>query len=175
MKDYNRILFSKINALQGRFYILDAFARAGAEWVIIASLAWFISSTIVIFWPDKNALFFCLLVFAIIWTLTWVVSIIIGFFVKESRPFVNQPYTKKLFLPLMSWKSFPSDHAMSAFLLFFMSIIFGLPGSFALLILAIWVSFGRVFSGIHYPIDILGGFVLAGVAAIWAKYILLLL
>lgn len=175
MKDFNKILFDKINAWQGRFYILDAFARAGAEWVIIASLAWFVSSAIIMFWPDKNGLFFHFIVFGIAWLVAWLISIGAGFFVKEPRPFVNQPFIKKLFSPLMNWKSFPSDHAMSAFLICFLTIVFGLPGAWALGILAVWVSFGRLFSGIHYPIDIVGGLAIAGVVAIWTKYILLFL
>jgi undecaprenyl-diphosphatase len=175
MKDYNKIFFDKINAYQGRFYILDAFARAGAEWVIIASLAWFISSIIIIYWPDRDSLLWHFIFFATAWMVAWVINISVGFFVKEPRPFVNQPFIKKLFLPLMSWKSFPSDHAMSAFLICFMTIVFGLPGAWALFALALWVAFGRLFSGIHYPIDILGGIVIAGMVAVWAKYIILIL
>jgi len=46
---------------------------------------------------------------------------------------------------------------MSAFVILFTSYIFNLPASWALLPLALWVVWGRLYAGVHYPLDILGG------------------
>ncbi len=60
--------------------------------------------------------------------------------------------------------SFPSDHATLMFALA-ISLLSGVllyrAGS-VLLLLAVGVSWGRVFLGVHYPSDMLGGAVLAG-------------
>jgi len=173
MRDYNKIIFDKINAWQGRIPLLDAFGRAGAEWVIIASLGWFASSSFVVYYPDWRRAMVAPAVFLAAWIVAWLINIAIGYFIKEPRPSVTQPDAKQLFKPLMNWKSFPSDHAMSAFLLFFFALIFALPGAWALFVLALWVVFGRMFSGVHYPVDIIGGLAVASVVAVWAKYILL--
>ncbi len=62
-------------------------------------------------------------------------------------------------------KSFPSDHASMAFAMAF-SVVFLRPllGS-ALLVMAAFVGWGRIFVGVHYPADVLAG-ALAGL--IWA-------
>jgi undecaprenyl-diphosphatase len=75
---------------------------------------------------------------------------------------MTHPESKLLFTPLMSWKSFPSDHGMSAWLAVFFALLIGFPLVFPLVILALWVSWGRVYAGVHYPIDIFGGAAVAG-------------
>ncbi|MCX6781674.1 MAG: phosphatase PAP2 family protein [Candidatus Magasanikbacteria bacterium] len=175
MRDYSRIIFDKINFWQGKNRWLDAIGRAGAEWVIVAMCGWFAAAAAIICWPDWRAAFAPLVTFAAAWAFAWCVSVGIGFFVDEPRPHVSEPESKQLFKPSMSWKSFPSDHSMSAFLLFFIALIFGLPGAWALFVLAVWVVFGRLYSGVHYPIDIIGGFFLAAAVAVWVKYLMLFL
>lgn len=175
MKDYNRIVFDKINSWQGKNRWLDAFGRAGAEWVIIAMCGWFMTAAGIVCWPDWRAALAPFFTFLGAWAFAWCVDIGIGLFVEEPRPGVTEPQSKQLFKPSMSWKSFPSDHAMSAFLLFFIAMIFGLPGAWALGVLALWVVFGRLYAGVHYPIDIIGGFFIAGLVAVWIKFLTLFL
>ena len=62
----------------------------------------------------------------------------------------------------MSWKSFPSDHAMSAWLFVWLAVALAVPGWPVLVVFALIVSWGRVFAGVHYPLDILGGCAVAG-------------
>ena len=173
MRDYNKIIFDKINSWQGRNHWLDAFGRAGAEWVIVAMCGWYVSASFLACWPDWKSALGPIFILAGVWVLTWCLDIAIALIVREPRPQITEPGIRQLFKPMMSWKSFPSDHAMTAFLIFFAACVFGLAGALALFILALWAVFGRMFSGVHYPIDIIGGISMAAVAAIWLKFILI--
>jgi len=85
----------------------------------------------------------------------------IGLLVKRRRPVVEFPETKQLAKTLGTWKSFPSDHTTIAFVVGIIGMIyFGIIGA-PLVLLACLVSFGRVYVGVHYPRDILGGVVTA--------------
>lgn len=175
MMDYNRKIFDKINSWQGKNPWLDAFGRAGAEWAIVAAMGWYGASAFVNCWPDWRSALGPLLILGGAWLFAWCGDVGIALIIREQRPHISEPATNQLFKPMMAWKSFPSDHAMSAFLIFFVAIVFGLPGAWALGVLALWVCFGRLYSGVHYPLDIVGGIATAGVVAIWLNIILLFL
>ena len=59
-------------------------------------------------------------------------------------------------------KSFPSEHATAAFGVAFVTLIF-LSRSWGLLltVVAAAIGFARIYAGVHYPSDILGGAVVA--------------
>lgn len=173
--NFNIRLFQKINALVGKNPWLDAFGRAGAEWVVVAMCGWYVASDLIFNLPSKRAAFWPLLMFGFAWALGWIINMLIGLAVHEPRPHVTHPESRLLFTPLMSWKSFPSDHAMSAWLIFFMAWLFNLPLFVALLPMALWVSWGRVYAGVHYPFDILGGATVAGLMTVVVYYVLVLL
>src|SRR3989344_3343265 len=168
-------LFFKINSLSGKSRFWDAFGRAGAEWAIIAILGWYAASSFVVSLPEWRGAFWPILFFGASWLLAWLLSIGIGLIVKEPRPHITYPESKLLFTPTMSWKSFPSDHAMTSWLAFFTALNFGFPAAWALLPLVLWVIWGRVYAGMHYPFDIVGGTVLAGLVAVLGYYVLLLI
>ncbi len=171
--NWNIRLFFKINSLVGKSRLFDAIGRAGAEWAIIAMLGWFGASVFVANLPDKKAALWPIVFFVGSWLVGWVISIGLGLIVREPRPHITYPEAKLLFTPTMSWKSFPSDHALSSWLLFFTALHFGLPGAWALLPLTLWVVWGRVYAGLHYPFDIAGGTVLAAFVAV-LQYLVLL-
>lgn len=156
----------------GRNRWLDAFGRAGAEWVIVASFGWFVASAFISYSPFWINALAPVITFAGAWLLAWTLNIALGFIVREPRPQITEPQIRELFRPLMHWKSFPSDHAMTAFLIFFIALIFGLPGSWALFVFAFWIIFGRIYSGVHYPIDVIGGFSIAACVAAWTAVLL---
>lgn len=171
--DWNYHLFSKINEFQGCNRWLDAFGRAGGEWVIVAMVAWYAVGNKLDLGTDTHLLVVRLVFFVIAWITGWAISNGIGLFVHEPRPFVTHPEAKTMFRP-MGGKSFPSDHAMTAWLVFFLSFLFNVPGFEMLLPLALWVSWGRIFAGVHYPFDIVGGFFVAGLIFVLGTYISIL-
>ena len=175
MADLNTKLFLKINGLVGKNKFLDSFGRAGAEWVIVAMVGWYVASDLVDRLPSKRFAFWPIAFFAAFWTVGWLVNLLIGMSVRERRPSTVLKDVKLLFQPLTNWKSFPSDHVMSAFLLFFMAISFQLPGSSARLVMALWVAWGRIYAGVHYPLDILGGISVAAFCALLSSYIFITL
>ncbi|MEK7141131.1 MAG: phosphatase PAP2 family protein [Patescibacteria group bacterium] len=175
MLDINTKIFLKINGSAGKSKLLDSFGRAGAEWLIVAMGAWYIASVLIDRMPDKRLVFLPLVFLAAAWAIGWVVSLLISLTMHEPRPYVSYPQTRLLFKPLMSWKTFPSDHSMSAWLMVFMAYIFHLPGAWALAPMALWVVWGRVYAGMHYPLDILGGLGVAAFVAVLGYYVMSLL
>ena len=82
------------------------------------------------------------------------------------RPFITYPDLAVLHLRVDSSNSFPSGHTMFAFAIAASLRLSGFKklGNW-LLVLAVLVGLGRVFSGVHYPSDVLVGAVLSlGVA-----------
>lgn len=169
----NSRLFLKINSWQGQNKWLDAFGRAGAEWVIMAMVGWYGVGTFIQLRSDNEAVLTQYAFLACAWLAGMAISHGIGYLGKEPRPFVTLPETKKLISPIGT-KSFPSDHAFSAWLIFFLAFVFNVPGFEALLPLALWVSWGRVYAGVHYPFDIVGGMVLAALMAVVVTYLSIL-
>lgn len=175
MTDLNTKVFLKINAPVGKSKLLDAFGRAGAEWVILAMLGWYVAGAFINGLPEKEKVIWPLIFFVSAWCVGWAIGFGMGISLREPRPYVNNPQVKLLFQPLMNWKTFPSDHSMSAWLLVFMAYYFHLPGAWALVPMALWVAWGRVYAGLHYPLDILGGIGVAAFAASSAYYVMSLL
>lgn len=169
---FNTKIFFAINKYQGQNPWLDAIGRAGAEWVVVGMLGWYAVSAFIGYAPSKRAAAFAIIFLAASWAMGWILDLCIGLIVREPRPHITHPESKLLFTPLMAWKSFPSDHAMSAWLIFFMALVCNLPLAWALLPLAVWVSWGRVFAGVHYPFDTLGGASVAGFVSILAFQLL---
>ncbi len=169
----NISLFFKINSLIGRNRWFDLFSKAGAEFVVIAMLGWYMASVFLGSNTAKETVLVRVGTLAVAWLLGWFIDLLIAVIVKEPRPEVTHPETKLLFKPIMKWKSFPSDHAMSAFLMVFLSLMFGLPGVEGLFAMAIWVCWGRVYSGIHYPFDIVGGLAVAALVTVISYNLLL--
>jgi membrane-associated phospholipid phosphatase len=104
------------------------------------------------------------------------ISWLFGWLYPHRRPIVEFPEIKEIVKPLSNWKSLPSDHTIAAFLLVYFLWYYRVPfginsGWFVCYFLwATIVSVARVFAGVHYPRDIVAGFLLAsGIAYLFFK------
>lgn len=85
------------------------------------------------------------------------ISQFVGLMWFRNRPYIDQPVHR--LVSVTADASFPSDHAAGSFSIAG-SILFGQSVSRTILtVLAILLSLSRVYVGVHYPSDILGGMV----------------
>jgi undecaprenyl-diphosphatase len=85
----------------------------------------------------------------------------------RERPFAVHPTQTLLLVPPSHEPSFPSDHAIAAFAIAVAVALVGgrFAGSF-FLAGATMIALARVFVGLHYPGDVLGGAAIGAVAAL---------
>lgn len=94
----------------------------------------------------------------------------IHIFYFETRPFVNLQFD-----PLINATedaSFPSRHTSIMAALAFAYLYFKSKWAPLFLLLLIWVGVSRIYVGVHYPIDIIGGFLVGIIAAFFGLTLL---
>lgn len=170
-KSWSHKLFLKINKHVGKNHALDTVMFLSAQYGVYA-LGFLI--LIFVFFVAAPAKLIGFKTYVKDTTITIVLALItswiIGFIFQHRRPIVELPGTKELFRPISTWKSFPSDHAIVAFTaVLVLAIVIGLFDPFVIFffLLATLIAFSRIYAGVHYPRDILGGIVLASMFT-WA-------
>lgn len=166
---WSTILFLKINALQGASRTLDLFMFACANYLIYI-LAGVVSLRALLLWAptDLHTLELFILFVGISLTLSLGPSWWIGWMWPHRRPIVEHPTIKQMFRPVSTWKSFPSDHTIASFVLAESAVIFAAPFWFSMIVIGMACAIGgsRVYAGVHYPRDILGGVLFASGACL---------
>lgn len=105
-------------------------------------------------------------------TFAWAGSRLIKLFYFSERPFVNLPEGTTL-LTYGSPEAFPSGHASFLFALA-IGIYFYYPRlGVGCILAALLVSFARIATGLHWPLDIVGGFFLALIVALILRFLVL--
>lgn len=91
----------------------------------------------------------------------------INYLYERPRPFVTHPDIINMYLKV-DVASFPSSHTLLAFGIAF-SIRMSKHRKLGnwLLVLAVFVALGRMYAGLHYSSDIIGGFVLAYLTSLY--------
>lgn len=78
--------------------------------------------------------------------------------INRKRPYLT---FSLISLPVKNEPSFPSNHTCSTFIISFMFFYVSYKIAIMLLIISTIVSVSRIIIGIHFPLDILGGIMLA--------------
>lgn len=153
-------LFNLINGLAKRWRWLDYCGIFCAVYLI-----WFMAViSLIFFWylPTQiNRLRYLFTLFAST-VGAYALSAAIGFAYGRARPFVDLEGARQLITTSFFHKSFPSSHATVAFALAFTVLWFNRPWGIVMLVLAALVAWGRVFVGVHYPMDVAAGAILGG-------------
>ncbi|MEK7093861.1 MAG: phosphatase PAP2 family protein [Patescibacteria group bacterium] len=154
----NRQIFDAIFYYSGKAGLLDAFGVFLAEYLpyfLIIGLFFFISSYST--WK-KRAAVFSFLVFVPLLA-RGVIGYIIGFIFPIARPFVALD-----FVPLVGRvpaAAFPSGHATVFFSIAFVLFLLNRSWGWSYLLATCLIGLARVFVGVHWPFDILGGALVA--------------
>lgn len=143
-------------------------------WVFVTRLAdkgwfWILLAVILLFFKKTRVVGATVIVALIInHVLT---NMILKDLVGRPRPYTVSPEIVTLIKKLSSC-SFPSGHTSSSFAAAF--VIYrmvpkkaGIPA----LVLAAMIGFSRMYVGVHYPTDVLGGVLVAFMASVWAHYL----
>ncbi|PED41278.1 undecaprenyl-diphosphatase [Bacillus cereus] len=114
---------------------------------------------------SKVATFQVILAFS----LTYTINKLFKLFIYRDRPFISHVDINQL-VEHTANSSFPSNHATSAFVIAMTIWFFYKRLGTACLILAIFISFSRVWVGVHYPFDVLAGATLGVLNALILQY-----
>lgn len=150
--------FQLINNLAGQWRPLDWFGIFCAEYLI------FIVVFLIIVWTifnknNRRADATIILEIILAGFLSYLVKIFINLIYFRSRPFAV--HDVNLLIGKLADGSFPSAHAFLSFVMAFTIYLYNKKLGIVLLILAGLVSVSRIFVGVHYPLDVLGGIILA--------------
>ena len=166
----NHPVFFLIFNLSNHSPLLDNIMVFGADYLIF--LMWFLIFIFAV--KGKTLERKSLILFLISFPILYLVVKFIHLFIFEPRPYIaNQ------ILPLISYRvddaSFPSRHTSISFAMAFAFLHFKSKWGLLILFLAIWVGISRVYVGVHYPVDIIGGIMVGIISLIIAKQIIRLL
>lgn len=157
----NKKIFFLIESLRGKVPGLDWLMIFVAEAVIylLALLLIFLafSSGGGIYYKVAVSIFFSV-------PASFLLILILHLFIKEKRPFISFR-----FKPLISFYknlSFPSMHTTVMTIFLAANIYYATPLVVPILVSLIWVAFARIYIGVHYPVDILGGLVIGSLSFI---------
>lgn len=142
------LIFQQINGLAGRFVCLDFLGVFFAEYLvyILGGL------TVWLFRKNLRRIFWAFLAAVLA---RFVVAELIRLFWFRPRPFIENHVN--LLVKMADKSSFPSGHASICFALSFVVYHYNKKAGIFFFVASFLVSIARVFVGVHWPADILGG------------------
>ena len=168
MESFNNTLFMSINQFAGHEHLFDRIVIGIAE-----GMPYLFIGLVMVLWcylyrpglrsprPYQQALIAATLAAV----LAMAINFVIGLFYYHPRPFVLGLGTN--LVAHTANTSFPSDHTSFLFAIAFTLLSYGLSRclSFCLLGLALLGGLARVYTGVHFPFDIVAAIVTAGCAS----------
>ena len=160
MTDLDIKIFYAINGLAGKSNFWDqvfVFFAEYALWIFGAVLVVYLFVNRKIFWTGLASVILSRAIF----------TVIIRYLYPRPRPFLTLLNVRQLIEKNGAEPAFPSGHTAIVFSIAFTVYLFNKKMGVILIVAALIFTFARIYVGVHYPTDILGGI---GVAAI-AVYI----
>jgi len=96
--------------------------------------------------------------------IAWILSKILKILIHTPRPFDAFDHVRPLFSE--AGYAFPSGHTAIAFAIAFALYFINKKVGYFFMFFALLIGLARITAGVHFPIDILGGFVLGAVVAV---------
>jgi undecaprenyl-diphosphatase len=138
---------------------LSAIGRAGAVWIAI---------TVILALIDRSRLRAAAVVFAALTLAYAMTDLVIKPVVARARPYEASVATRVIDRRPLTY-SFPSGHAASSFAAAMTLSELWPAGRIGVWVLAILVSVSRIYVGVHYPLDVIGGAIL-GILSAWIAH-----
>ncbi|WP_248924084.1 undecaprenyl-diphosphatase [Paenibacillus hamazuiensis] len=91
-------------------------------------------------------------------------NVLLGTFLYRDRPFVTHHVVQ--LIPHAANASFPSDHAAGAFAIAVSVWLWRKKAGLPLILLAAGIAFSRIWTGVHYPSDVVTGMTIGTFSAI---------
>ncbi len=161
-------LFQLINNLAGRWWFLDFLGIFFAEYLIFVMV--FLAATLLCIWKDEVQKMVrqivALKAFAAAF-FGYVLKIIIQLAYQRPRPFAVHEVLK--LIDKSADASFPSGHTVLSFALAFSIYFYNKKLGVVFFVLAALVGLGRIYVGVHYPLDVLGGILIGALSAFVAE------
>ena len=155
-------LFLRINAQVGKRRWLDLFMIFCARRLIyLIVVTW----GVLIYHISKGKWWVHILATVFTCGFAYLASVVIGIVWRHRRPEMELPNVRTIVKTITTWKSFPSDHTIFAVCIALLAVYFSSHLiAFLLLLAALLVAISRVYVGVHYPRDIIGGISVAVVS-----------
>lgn len=163
-------LFRSINNLAGKHPALDALGVFCARYlVVLMFVAVIVRAAIAARNPGSRTLAALLATAelrafaaaALAFLGNWLFSLLVF----RPRPYVSLKDVHRIIPEPLTSHAFPSGHSSVAFALAFTLLLVDPPFGLAMLVAAAAVAFGRVYVGVHYPLDVVVGIL---VGLFWA-------
>jgi undecaprenyl-diphosphatase len=167
MNSWNLALFDVIHSLSGRFVFLDAIAIFFAQYLAYFLVLGFFALLFFQKGARNRFYHFCETALAIILA-RGIVTEVIRFFYDHPRPFDALGFS-----PLIpeSGPSFPSGHATFFFALAMAVWYADRKWGMWYFICAIFIGIARIYSGVHWPLDVLGGAMIGVACAMFIHWL----
>ena len=155
------LLFTYINNLAGKWVCLDGIAIFFAQYLIY----FLVAGAILLFFfiKKQERIRYLILIASSVILSRLVITELIRLFWHRSRPFVD--YSVNQLIEHSASGSFPSGHVAFLFALSAAIYFFSKKIGWLFFILSFLIGAARVFVGIHYPMDILGGIIIGVLSA----------